>query len=269
MSRSGSQSFSPVAGSMSANRGRSWSDAGAVAEQDQAVVGDPVEVLPVVAVQVLVGVRRQHPVVRALHRRRGVGQAERRARPAAGRRGREVGVGRIRSADARTRSTTSRGRGERPHRRAPRAGARRTAAPATDEATRGRGGRAGARRRSSRISSLEVVHHGRLLLRPPTSSSRDASSNMDRSEASAREVWLLTVPSLQPRAAAVSRDVEVLEVAQHHARPLPPRQLGERRHQRGPVGDGRGDVLAGGTVGVRLGRALGARARAGRGPGTR
>ena len=84
---------------------------------------------------------------------------------------------------------------------------------------------------------LQVVHHGRFPSPITASSSRDALSNMDRSDASAREVWLFTVPSLQRSTDGRLPDVEVLEVAQHDARPLPVRQPGERRHQRRPVRD--------------------------------
>ena len=52
---------------------------------------------------------------------------------------------------------------------------------------------------------LQVVHHGRFPSPITASSSRDALSNMDRRDASAREVWLFTVPSLQRSTTAVSR----------------------------------------------------------------
>ena len=175
----------------------------AVAEQDQAVVGDPVEVLPVVAVEVLVRVRREHAVVAPLDRlaRRRRGAAWARPAPAArppprlvGRRRPDDGGGRDDGGDvasAAPPTTAARRRRTRRRRRRRR--------------RRGRGGRAGGAATFSRISSSRSFTMAGCSSPATTSSSRDASSNMDRSEASAREVWLLTVPSLQPSAAAVSR----------------------------------------------------------------
>ena len=106
---------------------------------------------------------------------------------------------------------------------------------------------------------LEVVHHGRFLSPATTSSSRDASSNIARSDVERTRGLALDGALAAAQRGGGLADVELLEVPQHHARALPLRQPGERGHQRRPVGDGRGDVLAGGAVGV-LGRgSLGAR----------
>ncbi len=168
-----------------------------VAEQDQPVVGDPVEVLAVVRLEVVVGVRRQHPVVVPLDRIPGVDEAQGRC---------------VRHGDACRREVRGRGPDERGQADDRGAGDRRTsqgchpaaahlATPAPDH--RGEVARVVGRGRDVLAQQVaQLVHHGEAP--SVTSSPSGEPSNMDRSETSAREVWLLTVPSLQPRTVAVS-----------------------------------------------------------------
>ena len=168
----------------------------AVAEEDQAVVGDPVEVLPVVGVEVLVGVRRQLADVGPLDGSAGVGEVDDRPVRPRDPRGGRVGCARGEPGQRGDRDGTGREGSAAHDARAPHPHAAPSDAEDSPEVI-GLPGRS--------IGCL--VHHPAQIVHetaPGASSSRDESFNMDRRENSAREVWLLTVPSLHPSSAAVS-----------------------------------------------------------------
>ena len=100
----------------------------------------------------------------------------------------------------------------------------------------------------SRISLLQVVHHESSSLRPRRARRGTRPRTWPAGRQRARGLALDGALAAAERGGGLA-DVELLEVAQHHARPLPLRQPRERRHQRGPVGDVGRDVLAGGAVG--------------------